>query len=698
MYWNDKAEGFHIKYSSDNTISLALSSLVVLDKRVCIDRIEFAMDASQSPLRECNSRYRIVYEYQGTPGTAYAELEENVMKIDFTGCELEASEEVLKLEIKGSPLGDVYESWAPVTRIPCYYDRTGRPLAHVSGIIKNIDTTAYEETEYITEYLASANAAQAYPWTEYMDVDRAGEDHKPYLRNQVQSVHALSSTTAYAQPDPAMIQDEYYTYFPSSVPYSDSLLRWEMYDGAKRTESINELDLDFNGELTPGKMLILNALYIATPGMSLDVGELIANIYVDEKLIGRVICDKAISDDDREMDMCIVVDLVQTGIAKTLRTMKNKKFMVIFTKRTGGRTSFTVYLDNRHRPTLQLNGELIDEIDDSEKYYYHPDHNKNIIAQSNATGDLIATWDYDAFGNITSQTGTTASKNPFRFSSEYHDENLGLIYYNYRHYNPRDGRWISRDPIGEEGGVNLYGFVGNNLLNVIDKLGLELELYTKDVSSIPMLPLKVDEKIPGVSNKVMEKSNGGITYTYFDFGGYIETKRFKSIITSGEYILYKPVLKGSLDMAIYYNKTIFKTGNETVLSSANQVYTLNRVWIHEKRHAAFSKDAWNRYAEILSKFEKFYCSSPCATLMYKIMENVMRYAHFMNAHNNALYDKSNYPNGYKSEYLVEAGKFSLYIEYLVGIYNKGKCKYVIEPTLGLENEFEELKLEDLGVI
>lgn len=151
-------------------------------------------------------------------------------------------------------------------------------------------------------------------------------------------------------------------------------------------------------------------------------------------------------------------------------------------------------------------------------------------------------------------------------------------------------------------------------------------------------------------------------------------------------------------MAIYYNKTIFKTGNETVLSSANQIYTLNRVWMHEKRHAAFSKDAWNRYAEILSKFENFYCSSPCATLMYKIMENVMRYAHFMNAHNNALYDKSNYPNGYKSEYLVEAGKFSLYIEYLVGIYNKGKCKYVIEPTLGLENEFEELKLEDLGVI
>ena len=40
-----------------------------------------------------------------------------------------------------------------------------------------------------------------------------------------------------------------------------------------------------------------------------------------------------------------------------------------------------------------------------------------------------------------------------------------LIYYNYRHLNPRDGRWISRDPIMEQGGWNLFAFVGNNGVN-----------------------------------------------------------------------------------------------------------------------------------------------------------------------------------------------------------------------------------------
>ncbi|WPX40791.1 RHS repeat-associated core domain-containing protein [Akkermansia sp. N21116] len=35
------------------------------------------------------------------------------------------------------------------------------------------------------------------------------------------------------------------------------------------------------------------------------------------------------------------------------------------------------------------------------------------------------------------------------------------MYYNYRDYNPTDGRWLTRDPIGEQGGHNLYGFVRN---------------------------------------------------------------------------------------------------------------------------------------------------------------------------------------------------------------------------------------------
>jgi RHS repeat-associated protein len=47
----------------------------------------------------------------------------------------------------------------------------------------------------------------------------------------------------------------------------------------------------------------------------------------------------------------------------------------------------------------------------------------------------------------------------------------GVAVYGYRYYDPVTGRWPSRDPFGEEGGVNLYGFVGNAAINKIDQLG-----------------------------------------------------------------------------------------------------------------------------------------------------------------------------------------------------------------------------------
>ena len=53
---------------------------------------------------------------------------------------------------------------------------------------------------------------------------------------------------------------------------------------------------------------------------------------------------------------------------------------------------------------------------------------------------------------------------------------MGVTYYGYRYYDPVTGRWPSRDPIGERGGVNLYGFIGNNGVNKWDRLGLEATL------------------------------------------------------------------------------------------------------------------------------------------------------------------------------------------------------------------------------
>lgn len=98
-----------------------------------------------------------------------------------------------------------------------------------------------------------------------------------------------------------------------------------------------------------------------------------------------------------------------------------------------------------------------------------------VVTETNNNSTRIANReeiDYDPYGSELRMTGGYAAAVPFRFSSKYFDAETGLLYYGYRYYDSVTGRWPSRDPIEEEGGVNLYGFLDNHSLNAIDILGL----------------------------------------------------------------------------------------------------------------------------------------------------------------------------------------------------------------------------------
>jgi RHS repeat-associated protein len=86
---------------------------------------------------------------------------------------------------------------------------------------------------------------------------------------------------------------------------------------------------------------------------------------------------------------------------------------------------------------------------------------------------LDAIYEYDAFGREVRSTGPASDAMPYRFSTKYTDAETGLVYYGYRFYDPDRGRWINRDPMGERGGNNLFGAVGNDLVNHSDYLGLK---------------------------------------------------------------------------------------------------------------------------------------------------------------------------------------------------------------------------------
>lgn len=108
-------------------------------------------------------------------------------------------------------------------------------------------------------------------------------------------------------------------------------------------------------------------------------------------------------------------------------------------------------------------------------YYPLYDGNGNVLAALHDTGSTTAVdaaYHYDPFGETLLSSGDYAAENPFRFSTKYFDQETGFYYYGYRFYDPVTGRWPSRDLIGEKGGANLHGFVGNNAVNRLDILGL----------------------------------------------------------------------------------------------------------------------------------------------------------------------------------------------------------------------------------
>jgi RHS repeat-associated protein len=107
---------------------------------------------------------------------------------------------------------------------------------------------------------------------------------------------------------------------------------------------------------------------------------------------------------------------------------------------------------------------------------------------TNATGTIVQSYTYDAYGNIQNQTGTI--RQPFNFTGREFDSETGLYFYRARMYDARIGRFIQNDPIGFAGGdvnlaryvdsvgkplldVNLYRYTGNNPINKIDPKGLE---------------------------------------------------------------------------------------------------------------------------------------------------------------------------------------------------------------------------------
>ena len=96
----------------------------------------------------------------------------------------------------------------------------------------------------------------------------------------------------------------------------------------------------------------------------------------------------------------------------------------------------------------------------TETHYFHYDANGNVTETIDSNGDLTASYEYGPFGELVSESGSYSAaegspddcgKNTYKFSTKPQDTETGYYYYVFRYYDPNNGRWLNRDPIGEPG-------------------------------------------------------------------------------------------------------------------------------------------------------------------------------------------------------------------------------------------------------
>ena len=87
----------------------------------------------------------------------------------------------------------------------------------------------------------------------------------------------------------------------------------------------------------------------------------------------------------------------------------------------------------------------------------------------NSSGTIAARYGYDPYGRTTLVSGTNLSD--FQYAGYYTHQTSGLNLTWFRAYDPNTARWLSRDPLGEGVGPNLYAYVNNEPINLIDLVG-----------------------------------------------------------------------------------------------------------------------------------------------------------------------------------------------------------------------------------
>ena len=133
------------------------------------------------------------------------------------------------------------------------------------------------------------------------------------------------------------------------------------------------------------------------------------------------------------------------------------------------RSQFYIWLDNLPLGGISIQYSTTGSISSSTPFYLHSDHLNTPRMATNQAQQTVWQWQSDAFG-VGDAAGSLTMN--LRFPGQYYDQESGLHYNYFRDYDPNTGRYVESDPIGLNGGLNTYAYVGGNPLGLVDPKGL----------------------------------------------------------------------------------------------------------------------------------------------------------------------------------------------------------------------------------
>ncbi|MBR6733599.1 MAG: hypothetical protein IKL96_04280 [Kiritimatiellae bacterium] len=160
-------------------------------------------------------------------------------------------------------------------------------------------------------------------------------------------------------------------------------------------------------------------------------------------------------------------------------------------------------------------------------YYPLTDVQGTVWGYVDSQNNIVARWQYDAWGNVVEESVSVPALATlrYRFQGREWSAATGLVNFRMRWYDSETGRWLSKDPIGLSGGLNLYAFCMDSPIGIIDPMGNDAYIS----GSSGHAAMWVDE--PGENGKVAIFDFGPATGGWNDYNRNLIYGKGKTVVT-----------------------------------------------------------------------------------------------------------------------------------------------------------------------